>query len=824
MVAKSATAPGNEDALAPAGERWLAVAYPAFNRQVFVADFLARAAWHFSHLPDFELQVPLAPGVSVPRRLQAPEGFDPSVQAQLDAFLSKVTFLVDQDADKATALLERCDVVLKWVEGNAAVDRAVNGSGKQSYRVDPTKVRQEGSYFIQCAFDLFRGKDVAIAECKRKFDALSERIGRHERAWVLATGPSVETYAEHDYSNSVVIACNSVVLNEDIMRVCRPSVLVFADPIFHFGVSGYAASFRDVVRKRLRDSDISIVIPFKYYPLMVARFPEFADRIIGVPFGRSARFNFDITGDFRVRTTSNILTLLLLPLACHFAREVHVTGCDGRPLDQDDYFWGHGASVQINDKMLNIRKVHPGFFDIDYNEYYLEHCHTLENLLREGEESGWRFAHHGPSHIPAFRDRAPATLSLPVADLRVLAQPRRGDARACILLEPDGIGSAGHYVHWHENLLHALARDFDRVDVLCNVRQDPSLYPCPAWPTFSAFSWQVSRDELCYRANFAERERYQTFLAELVQGVRALYSTLPAELSLFIYYGSVQILKAVQALRAELLKEGCSLKASVCLFHESVVVDPGRTEPRLPPNAAGILHQAAAQPEYYRVASVTARLAEFLYERFCVATEVFPNPVPALDDEAVAALFERMDFARAPGRGEREQVVVFPCSRRNEKGGGAVKDFLDNLVRDGVPRGQRYLIRGTAPEGLPPIDRVQFLSDEIDDAGYWNLLQDADLVVIPYLAPAFTYRTSGILVDALVSGTPALVFSGTWLADVVEEHGAGLAVEYRGPWSLASGIKVLLANTHDVRARVPAAAERYLASNSWRATAAFAAK
>lgn len=98
------------------------------------------------------------------------------------------------------------------------------------------------------------------------------------------------------------------------------------------------------------------------------------------------------------------------------------------------------------------------------------------------------------------------------------------------------------------------------------------------------------------------------------------------------------------------------------------------------------------------------------------------------------------------------------------------------------------------------------------------------MVVIPYLAPAFTFRTSGILVDALVSGTPALVFADTWLADVVEAHGAGLAIQCRGPWSLASGIKCLLAHVDDVRARVPEAAVRYLAGNSWRATAAFAAK
>lgn len=800
-------------------------AYPAFGDAATLCDFLARASWHFAHVPDLELFVPLAPGLARPDGAKIPEGFDPAVQAALDAYLPRVRFQFDQSPEKATSLLARADIVVKWVEGNADHNKAVKASGKQEYRVDPVKVRQEGSNFIQCALDQYGAKDRAIRESSRKFELLAQRIGRRRRAWVLATGPSIETYASNDYDDSVVIVCNSVVLNDELMQVCKPSILVFADPIFHFGVSQYAGRFREIVQQRLDTTDLVVVVPFKYYPLVVSKFPAHADRIIGVPFEKMPRFNLDLRGSFKVKTTANILTLLLLPLATTFASEVHITGCDGRPLDQDDYFWGHGSSVQINDKMENIRKVHPGFFNIDYNEYYFEHCHTLDNLLVQAEREGRRAAHHGMSYIPALRDRPPEDLALPLeAALSRAAAARQGDARACIVVEPDGVGMEGHYVRWHRNLIGALAERFERVDVLCNRTQDPTLYSCPARPTFTSFSWFIARSSQAAKADFPNTVRFRGFVAELEEAIHELHSPLPRELSIYMYYGSVQILKAMQDLRAILLKLGCELKVFVCLFHESVILEPNRTEPMFPPNAGQILMQAAAQKDVFRVASVTERLAEFVLGKFGVATEVFTNPTPGLSDAECDAKLDQLRARSAVPPARDERVILLPTRVREEKGSSLVNDFIGHLARNGVPSGHRYLLRGDAPEGQAPIPGVQYLGEEISDADYWANLHRADVMIVPYVAPCFTYRTSGILVDALMSGTPSIVVSDTWLADVVDDLGTGLSIRHRGPLSIASAIKVLLDNRHDLSARMTAGTMSYLARNNWRATAMFAAK
>src|SRR5690606_22386384 len=51
------------------------------------------------------------------------------------------------------------------------------------------------------------------------------------------------------------------------------------------------------------------------------------------------------------------------------------------------------------------RDVHPGFFAIDYNDYYLKHCELLAQQLDEGEARGKRFVCMAPSHIPALAAR-----------------------------------------------------------------------------------------------------------------------------------------------------------------------------------------------------------------------------------------------------------------------------------------------------------------------------------------------------------------------------------------------------------------------------------
>ena len=115
------------------------------------------------------------------------------------------------------------------------------------------------------------------------------------------------------------------------------------------------------------------------------------DRVIGIPFSQDVDWNLSLFDNFQVKTTKNILTFLMMPIATTFAKNVSLLGCDGRPISQDDYFWSHEKSVQFNDKMEGIKRVHPAFFKIDYNDYYTQHCESLQQQIEFAEAHGFTF-------------------------------------------------------------------------------------------------------------------------------------------------------------------------------------------------------------------------------------------------------------------------------------------------------------------------------------------------------------------------------------------------------------------------------------------------
>lgn len=772
--------------------------FPAVETSSELSDLVYRASWHLNYLSNFQFVFYSCNKTLTLNNIIAPSGFSDEVDKNISDFKSKVK-IVYLENGITKEHVHSASAIIKWQEDNADLNSFLKEHAKCTiYRTDSKLVRQEGSFYIQCAFDLLQEKDQLIAESCDKFSALYNKLGTFKRSWVLATGPSVENYVDHDFDNCLTIACNSTVLDDDLVSKCNPKILVFADPIFHFGVSEYAGEFRKIVANRLDTTDITIIVPFKYYALLLSVFPEYADRIIGVPFNHEIDFNVDMSQEFLVKTTSNILTLLLLPVASTFSDSVNILGCDGRSFDDDDYFWGHGKSVQINSKMQNIQEVHPGFFKIDYNEYYFEHCHTLECQMQRSEELGKTFLHHGFSHIPALRDRNP--------DFRVQSHFSK---KHCLLIEPDGLGMSGHYVTWHNQVIDELKKRDNHIHVLCNKKQDCSLYNTQATKVFTSHSWGISRGDWCFKRDFNQHSSFINFFEELKSAVQSYCNESgEKEITLYMYYGSVQILSGLHDIRKELKKNQISLNISICLFHESVIFESSIKAPRLPPNARQILLEGLAQSDSYRVGSVTERLKDNLYERLQVSTSIMPNPIPS-----GTAKVNPLPIKRECNQKFR---VVFPCAIRNEKGGQLVKQFIQDIASSKIECSDfEFFVRKFEDINIDIVDNVYWIKDELFDDEYQQLLQSADAIVIPYLAPQFTYRTSGIIVDAIYVQKPLVVMEGTWLADVVKQYHTGLSIEPFSSFSILSAIDVIKDNTNIFEKYSMVSFEKYREKNSW---------
>ncbi|CAN0598795.1 unnamed protein product, partial [Laminaria digitata] len=147
---------------------------------------------------------------------------------------------------------------------------------------------------------------------------------------------------------------------------------------------------------------------------------------------------------------------------------------------------------------------------------------------------------------------------------------------------------------------------------------------------FSGHSWGISRGEKAMWRSFSEQPNFKGYCKELLNGLLdAAAQHKITRMKIFVYYGSVQILQAIQAIESDLRANGITFQAVICLFHESVILQEGISSPRFNGNSGEILTRAVAREDTFLVCAVTDRLKDYAWEKFGVRLHVFPNPAPS---------------------------------------------------------------------------------------------------------------------------------------------------------------------------------------------------
>jgi hypothetical protein len=205
--------------------------------------------------------------------------------------------------------------------------------------------------------------------------------------------------------------CNSIVRNPELLEHIRPQFIAAADFVFHYGPSRYAAEFRRDLIAALETTGAYFLVPEQLAPLMLRHYPHIAQRTIAIPVAN--RFdprmklrgvNVQLLNRFQVRSLDSVLNLLMLPVASTLANEIYVLGCDGRkPVDKA--FWSHHSASQYSDLMKTVNDSHPGFFDVDYVDYYDRYCAHVASVIAAGEAVGKSYASLVPSYVPALSTR-----------------------------------------------------------------------------------------------------------------------------------------------------------------------------------------------------------------------------------------------------------------------------------------------------------------------------------------------------------------------------------------------------------------------------------
>jgi len=110
--------------------------------------------------------------------------------------------------------------------------------------------------------------------------------------------------------------------------------------------------------------------------------------------------------------------------------------------------------------------------------------------------------------------------------------------------------------------------------------------------------------------------------------------------------------------------------------------------------------------------------------------------------------------------------------------------------------------------GLPGLHIVQ---RPLGEEEYYQMISEADLVVLPYSQEVYYAMSSGPFVEALALGKPVVVTEGTWMSEQLERFGAGLTVRDRDAEDLARAICAARDNYQQLAERAAARRESWIA-------------
>jgi hypothetical protein len=363
---------------------------PEVNGRASMADLSARVNWY---LPQHARCVPIFVEGS------ASGAFDASDAKHMDpALIRDAGWAAGNPSGKPHIVVHR----LTWSSGLTYLRNF-----RRATLVDPDFAygSEEGFFTLHRRFCATR-----VPTAELSMDRLLQWRVTGGSALVLATGPSASMIDPTTVSHDLRIICNSAVRDRDLLQALRPTMIVFSDPVFHFGPSRYAATFRRDLMAAMELTDALFVTSHLFAEPLVANVPQLAERLAVLPVDASVGWRWPDREQPVVRLTGNVLTLLMLPIAFALAETIELAGCDGRTPDEN-YFWRHNTDTQYEDDLMaSAFQTHQAFFrDRNYADYYDLHCNQLEEFAAVAEKAGKRVTSLTPSHIPALKKRgAPA--------------------------------------------------------------------------------------------------------------------------------------------------------------------------------------------------------------------------------------------------------------------------------------------------------------------------------------------------------------------------------------------------------------------------------
>lgn len=110
----------------------------------------------------------------------------------------------------------------------------------------------------------------------------------------------------------------------------------------------------------------------------------------------------------------------------------------------------------------------------------------------------------------------------------------------------------------------------------------------------------------------------------------------------------------------------------------------------------------------------------------------------------------------------------------------------------------------------PPDPRTTLIDEALKTEDYAALLHSADVVLVPYWRSIYRERTSGVFLEGLITGKLVLCTQDTWMSDLFDLHGGGVAIEDRSARAICDGLRTLVEQREELRERA------FIAASYWR--------
>jgi glycosyltransferase involved in cell wall biosynthesis len=801
--------------------------YPPITNPSDLSDTLGRIAWYFFPVIKRIRQVRLFCDSSIQGGYSPTAGFDPAIRERLASILEKCDFqqASGQVESMHQQILEESDVLMIWRMPEDpdpfhidALIEEFEKSGRRKFSVDPNRNRNEGSFYLWFSSWCFPEETkLLLNNSRRAFSRLSMLLGRKKKAYVFGTGPSLAELPETDFSDGNCIVANSIVKNRKLLKRLDPRIIVAADPIFHAGCSTYAAEFRQHLTEVMQEyPKLWLVVPlrdFLIYRSILS--PALISRTVAIPFLQDGRYNIDLVNEMAVEPIANVLTLFMLPLAASFHDEIAVAGCDGRPLNENKYFWTHDPNSQFNEQMQTIQNVHPAFFVRSYDDYYSEHCANVERAALSIESARKVVYSITRSYIPALSARANLTGTSSVSEAPVVAA--KDGPPLLVSLNPDILGEYGHYLTYERKLERIFSGAGFKFMSICNTAVPPELLTSISFlnPRLTEFSYRIGNYQVNKRAVTPPAERIESFTNELRAALLVARNENPnSHIVCYFYYGSL--------FHAEVMsKVICEFPYVRMLINLEWLTFMDIWDDSFLPRWEHLFKFTVNNPRF-RITLTSLEMQEDLKVRTGYTLPVAPHPSVTFGDEDFFRLRSQLPVTT---KKQGKCNVLFPGLLRKEKGYVLTAKVIARLAsgnrqarfqcfaRD-VREGKVSAEVTAAAESIAQTAKV--FKGELSEAQFKEMLAIADIIVLPYQVEEFAKRTSGLIVDAMYLGVPVVVIHGTWLAGLARRYNFGKVVSNADPEEIAAAVEEIWNDIAVHRAKTFIAGGEWFKANNWK--------